>query len=92
MPVHTALCERRADGAFTDEIGVHCPVAGLKRAPSPALLVDENPPPQMMSSVPVHTAVCAKRADGAFICDSGDHAPVQRSPLHAPTQPRSVDG
>ena len=70
VPVHTAVWFARADGAPTVEMGVHLPVAGLRRAPSlknvPALLL----PPQMRTSLPVQTALASVRALGSPPIDS----------------------
>ena len=52
LPVQTAVCLERSEGALVALIAVQTLEAGLKRAPSFRL------PPQTIISLPVHTAVC----------------------------------
>jgi len=56
LPVHTAVCPDRGDGALEVLVAVQLSVLGLYLPPVlklPALL----PPPQVIISLPVHTAV-----------------------------------
>ena len=65
VPVQTALCPLRPDGALTVAVGVQLSVFGLYLLPVFKLL--PLYPPQTIISVPVQTAVCALRAEGAFV-------------------------
>jgi len=61
LPVHTAVCPDRADGALIVLVLVQLSEPGLYLPP---LL---KPPPQMIISAPVQTAVWPARAVGAFV-------------------------
>jgi hypothetical protein len=59
LPVQTATCPERGDGAPTLDMGLHESVAGSYRKPESILtsLVFPSAPPQTIISLPVHTAV-----------------------------------
>jgi hypothetical protein len=56
LPVHTAVCATRLDGAFVKLVAVQLSVSGLYFPPVFSAL-DSSLPPQMIISLPVHTAV-----------------------------------
>ena len=56
VPVHTAECSDRADGAFVIEVGVQWSATGSYRAPV-LVGVKMLSPPQMIISVPVQVVL-----------------------------------
>src|SRR6516162_288714 len=62
LPVHTAVCASRSEGALEVLVGAQLSVLGLYRLPLFKKLTPLNPP-QMIISLPVHTAVknCRQR-------------------------------
>jgi hypothetical protein len=70
VPVHTAVCSSRADGAPVSVVAAQVSEAGSYRPP---LLIWQEcsssrpQPPHTIISVPVHTAVCCLRGNGAFV-------------------------
>jgi hypothetical protein len=57
LPVHTAVCESRADGALTALIVAQLSPVGLYLPPVLQSLNVESTPPHTIISLPVHTAV-----------------------------------
>jgi len=64
LPVHTAVCSSRPEGALVVLVAVQLSVPGLYLAP---VFVEGLLPPQTIISLPVHTAVCKMRAMGALV-------------------------
>jgi hypothetical protein len=67
LPLQTALCNARAEGAFVVLVAVHVFVPGLYLPPvfrAPEILLD---PPHTIISSPVQTAVWAYRPSGALV-------------------------
>ena len=66
LPVHTAVCKTRSEGAPVVVVAVQLSLLGLylppvfRRGPFPV-------PPQTIISLPVHTAVWKIRPSGAFV-------------------------
>jgi hypothetical protein len=58
-PVQTAVCRKRAEGAFVTFIGAHVFVAGLYLPPVLSVMVQlsSRHPPQTSISLPVQTAL-----------------------------------
>jgi hypothetical protein len=67
LPVHTAVCPLRAEGALVVLVAIQLPLLGLYLPPVLKLLEIESVPPQTIISLAVHTAVCPVRADGALV-------------------------
>jgi hypothetical protein len=57
LPVHTAVCESRGEGALAVLVAVQLSLAGSYLPPVLESLNVESPPPQTIISLPVHTAV-----------------------------------
>jgi hypothetical protein len=66
LPVHTALCESRAEGALVVLVAVQPLVAGSYLPPVLKRLLKKSRPPQTIISLPVHTAVCPPRPPGGL--------------------------
>jgi hypothetical protein len=68
LPVHTAVCLARAEGALVVLVAVQLSVLGLYLPPEKktGLQLEPTHPPQMIISLSVHTAMCAPRAVGAL--------------------------
>src|SRR5438270_12333901 len=62
LPVHTAVCPRRIEGALVVLVAVQLSVLGLYLPPVFKSPVGKVYPPQTIISLPVHTAVCPLRA------------------------------
>jgi hypothetical protein len=56
LPVHTALCSSRGEGALVVLVAIQLSVLGLYLPPVLQSLNVESPPPQTIISPPVHTA------------------------------------
>src|ERR1051326_6374519 len=65
LPVQTAVCPVRADGAFAVVVAVQVSIPGLYLAPVSRLSMILLPP-QMIISLPVQSAVWPSRFDGAL--------------------------
>src|ERR1051326_132141 len=65
LPVQTAVCPVRADGAFAVVVAVQVSIPGLYLAPV-SMLSMILLPPQMIISLPVQSAVWPSRFDGAL--------------------------
>ena len=57
LPVHTAVCDARADGALLVLVGIQLLVLGLYLPPVLKTLPFPSFPPQTIISLPVHTVV-----------------------------------
>src|SRR6266403_1756120 len=66
LPVHTAVCVSRPEGALEVLVLAQLSVLGLYLLPVFKKLTPLYPP-QMIISLPVHTAVCPYRAEGALV-------------------------
>jgi hypothetical protein len=79
LPVQTAVCRARAEGALVVLVAVQLSVLGLYLPPVFKKL-EKLVPPQTIISLPVHTAVCKSRAVGALMvlvaAQASMHAPV----------------
>ena len=73
LPVHTALCWNRADGALAVLVAVQLSVAGLYLPPVLRPTPPVLSPPQTIISLPVHTAVCKYRPEGALLVPVAVH-------------------
>ena len=70
LPVQTAVCNGRAEGALVVLVAVQLSLLGLYLPPVFKSLGQNNPPlhpPQTIISLPVHTAVCSPRASGTLV-------------------------
>jgi hypothetical protein len=69
LPVHTAVCALRPEGALLRLVAVHLSVLGLYLPPvlDPDAYWPPLAPPQTIIRLPVHTAVCALRPEGALL-------------------------
>ncbi len=77
LPVHTAVCCSRAEGASAVVVAVQLSLVGLYLPPVLQSLNVESAPPQTIISPPVHAAVCATRPSTSF----GTPVAVQLSAL-----------
>src|SRR6266566_3607538 len=66
LPVHTAVCACRPEGALVVLVAVQLLVLGLYLPPVFRKLL-LTAPPQTIISLPVHTAVCSTPAEGALV-------------------------
>jgi hypothetical protein len=84
LPVHTALWDRRAEGALALEIGVQASETGSYLPP----VSRESPesPPHTIILLPLQIAVCSVRADGAPVSEVGVQPSVTGS--YRPPVPR----
>ena len=64
LPVHTAVCKYREEGALVPMVAVQLSVPGLYLPPVPKALPSN--PPHTIISLPVHTAVFHARPEGAL--------------------------
>ena len=90
LPVQTAECASRADGAPVVDIAVHLLVVGLNRAPSFRVL-----PPQTIASLPIHTMEWCERALGAPVLGIVLQVPellVVDGGVNIAPSPRSAEG
>src|SRR5215468_5023788 len=68
LPVDTAVCPSRAEGALVVLVAVQLSVPGLYLPPVlKTWNGEETCPPQTIISLPVHTAVCPPRPSGALV-------------------------
>src|SRR6266550_3739044 len=68
LPLHTAVWEYRASGAFVVLVGIQLSVLGLYFPPVfNAPLSPDPPQTSITSSLPDHTAVWPDRAEGALL-------------------------
>ena len=68
LPVQTAVCPARADGALIVLTGTHASVTGLYLDPVFSdLMLFEFMPPQTIISLPVQIALCAARPKGMLL-------------------------
>src|SRR5947207_12394666 len=66
LPLHTAVWEYRASGAFVGLVGIQLSVLGLYLLPVFTAPLSPDPP-QMTISLSLHTAVWSARAVGALL-------------------------
>src|SRR5262245_5057082 len=89
-PAQTAVCWRRAEGAFVVDVRVQVSAAGSYWPP--VLRLDPLPgyPPHTIMRFPVQTVLCCLRAEGAFVVDVAVQASVAgsyRPPVTDPPPP-----
>src|SRR6266403_579644 len=70
LPVQTAVCQYRSEGALVMLVAVQLSVLGLYFPPSLKTVMKGGSsfnPPHTIISLPLQTAVCALRGEGALV-------------------------